>query len=68
LLSALDPDGQLDTPEERAAAFASQWTMIPLTRAMDTLVINVSDKPSAVKQALAKLQRERKDFVEWIDL
>lgn len=37
--SPQEPGGLFDTPEERAAAFASRWAMIPLTRAMDTLVV-----------------------------
>jgi hypothetical protein len=57
-----------DTPEERATAFASRWAMIPLTRAMDTLVINVSAQPSLIRQALAKVRERRADFVEWVTL
>jgi hypothetical protein len=56
-----------DTPQENAAAFASRWAMIPLTRAMDTLVINVSTRPSTVKHALSKVHEQRSDFVEWIE-
>jgi AAA domain len=58
----------LDTPEERAADFASRWAMIPLTRAMDTLVINVSARPGVIRQALAKVHKQRADFVEWINI
>jgi len=60
--------GLFDTKEELAAAFASRWTMIPLTRAMDTLVINVSSDPGFVKNALEVVQKQRNDFVEWITL
>jgi hypothetical protein len=42
------PGNLLDTPEERAVAFASRWAVIPLTRAMDTLVINVSARPGVL--------------------
>jgi hypothetical protein len=42
--------------------------MIPLTRAMDTLVINVSAQPGPIRQALAKVQKQRADFVEWVNL
>ncbi len=66
--SPQDADDLLNTQEERAAAFASRWAMIPLTRAMDTLVINVSRTPSMVKEALAQVQKRRADFVEWIRL
>ncbi|WP_436642658.1 hypothetical protein [Microbaculum sp. FT89] len=57
-----------DTPEERTAAFASRWAMIPLTRAMDTLVINISKQPGTVRDALEKVCGKREDFVEWICL
>jgi hypothetical protein len=33
-------------PEERAGLFASRWALFPLTRAMDTLVINVTSQQS----------------------
>jgi len=55
-----------DTPQEGAALFASRWAMIPLTRAMDTLVLNIGDRPSPIKSALAKVLQRRSDFMEWI--
>lgn len=63
-----DYGGLFETDEERAVLFASQWAMIPLTRAMDTLVINVGRHDSRVKRALANVHRTRSDFVEWISL
>ena len=62
-------DGELfDSPDGLAAAHASRWVMIPLTRAMDTLVINVSAQSSRMKEALLRITRRRLDFVEWIRL
>ncbi|MBA4226227.1 MAG: RNA helicase [Hyphomonas sp.] len=46
--------------------FASRWAMIPLTRAMDRLIINVSKSPSHIKEALAAVHKRREDFVDWI--
>ncbi|HEX2256319.1 MAG TPA: DNA/RNA helicase domain-containing protein, partial [Afifellaceae bacterium] len=60
--------GLFDTPEERAGAFASRWVMIPLTRAMDTLVINISPELSLVRTALEEVYGARSDFMEWIAL
>lgn len=54
-----------DTKEAAAAGFAAQWAMIPLTRAMDTLVINVSNRPSTIKNVLKAVYEKRKDFIEW---
>lgn len=68
LASPQDLGGLFDTPEERAAAFASRWVMIPLTRAMDTLVINISTQPGAVRDALKAVHERREDFVEWVTL
>lgn len=65
LSSPQDPGGLFDTAEERAAAFASRWAMIPLTRAMDTLVVNISAEDSRIRQALLQIQERRSDFVEW---
>jgi len=42
--------------------------MIPLTRAIDTLVINIQSRPSALRDVLLKISRTRGDFVEWITL
>jgi len=63
-----DLSDMFDTKEELAAAYASQWVMIPLTRAMDTLVINMSNDKSAIKDAFAKIHEQRSDFVEWVVL
>lgn len=68
LASPQDLGGLFETKEELATAFAAQWVMIPLTRAMDTLVINVSGRPSVVKDALTKVYERRSDFVEWVKL
>lgn len=57
-----------ETNEELATAFAAQWAMIPLTRAMDTLVINVSRAPSRITDALRLVSDKRSDFVEWITI
>ena len=66
LLSPPDLDGLFDTKEDLAAVFAAQWVMIPITRAMDTLVINISIRPSRLKDVLKHIYECRNDFVEWI--
>lgn len=68
LASPQEPGNLLDTPEERATAFASRWAMIPLTRAMDTLVINVSPQPGTIRDALEKVYINRADFMNWVKL
>jgi hypothetical protein len=66
--SPSEPGGLFGTQEQLAEVFASRWVMIPLTRAIDTLVINVSGSSSRVKQALHDLHGRRSDFVEWVEL
>lgn len=55
-----------DAPDELAAQHAARWAMIPLTRAMDTIVINVSSKQSPLKSSLKRVHERRSDFVQWI--
>ena len=68
LTAPKDLGGLFDTNEDLAASFAAQWAMIPLTRAMDTLVINLSTGPSLIKDILTEVHKRRSDFVEWIML
>ena len=59
-------DGLYQSTEEAAQLHASRWVMIPLTRAIDTLVINVGYEPSPLKEAILLAYRKRRDFVDWI--
>lgn len=61
-------DALLETREEAAARHAARWIMIPLTRAIDTLVINVGTAPGPLRDALGEVAGRRADFVQWIDL
>lgn len=58
--------GLFDSADALAADHASRWAMIPLTRAMDTLVINVSIETSRMKETLRRIFLRREDFVEWL--
>lgn len=53
--------------DDRSAAmrFAARWLLIPLTRAIDTLVIQLDDESSPVKTALEAAARECGDYVDW---
>lgn len=50
---------------EEAHLYASRWSLIPLTRAMDTLVIQVSGQPTPIREALQKAAETCRDLVEW---
>ena len=57
----------LESPEEKKNRYIYMWSLIPLTRAIDTLVITVKDKNSVVAKKLYELYNENKDFIEWRD-
>lgn len=46
--------------------FAARWVMIPMTRAIDTLVIQIGTQASHVRDALAKAAEACSDFVVWV--
>jgi hypothetical protein len=51
--------------DHQASLFAARWLMIPLTRAIDTLVIQVGNRSSPLKTALREVADACQDFVEW---
>jgi len=55
--------------EEEAASldYAKKWLMIPLTRAIDTLVLHISDPTSYVGGVLRELKRRFPDEIEWME-
>lgn len=53
-----------DRPAQ-ARKYALRWLMIPLTRAMDTLVIQISSPDHYLAQILKEVANEYKDTVEW---
>jgi len=49
-----------------AERFVARWIMIALTRAIDTIVIEVSKSSSKLKTHLKELQKGScGDFIEW---
>jgi hypothetical protein len=55
----------LESPEEKKNRYIYMWSLIPLTRAIDTLVITIKDKESEIAKKLFELYNENKDFIEW---
>jgi hypothetical protein len=41
------------------------WSLIPLTRAIDTLVITIKDKNSDIAKKLYEFHKENSEFIEW---
>jgi AAA domain len=54
-------------PDDPLAAdrFACRWLMIPLCRAVDTLVVQIGRESSRVHAALERVAARCPDFVEW---
>jgi hypothetical protein len=63
----LPPDRKrpLGNDAEEAHLYASRWSLIPLSRAMDTLVIQISKRPTPISKALRKAAETFPDIVEW---
>jgi hypothetical protein len=61
-------DPLVESRAEAADRHAARWIMIPLTRAMDTLVISVGTAPGPLRDVLLDVAGRRPDFVEWIEL
>ena len=57
----------LESPEEKKNRYVYMWSLIPLTRAIDTLVITIKDKNSDLAKKLHQLYQENQDFIEWRD-
>jgi len=48
-----------------ANIFAAFWTLMPLCRAMDTLVLSISTPDGPVGRALKACQNKYPDYIEW---
>lgn len=46
--------------------FAARWLMIPCTRAIDTLVININNSTSPLSCILKSIAERCSDFVDWV--
>lgn len=55
----------LESPEDRRHRFVYLWSLMPLTRPMDTLIITLKNPESEVGKMLKKLSIAYSDFVEW---
>lgn len=56
--------GAIDNSDKQRWEQVFQWIMMPLTRAIDTLVITVSDVDSQIVSMLRNAAAKHKDFVE----
>lgn len=56
----------LETFEVKRDRFVYLWALIPMTRAIDTLVITLKDENSNIGKKLKELHLENPDFVKWL--
>ena len=57
----------LESPEERKKKYIYNWMMIPLTRAIDTLIITLKDIQSEMGKLLKNIADECPDYISWMD-
>ncbi len=55
----------LETFDEKRNRFVYLWALIPMTRAIDTLVITLKDVNSPIGKILKEIHQENPDFVQW---
>lgn len=59
-----DPDGLFEDRSANALAFATRWALIPMTRAIDTLVLQVR-RGTALAPIFKRLAERHKDFITY---
>jgi hypothetical protein len=57
----------LESTAEKRDKFVFLWSLIPLTRAIDTLIITIKNKNSLIGKKLKEIYSENPDFIEWIE-
>lgn len=55
----------LESPEDRKRKFVYLWSLMPITRPMDTLIITLDNPDSEVGKILHTIADRYPDFVEW---
>lgn len=53
--------------DEKRDEFVYLWSLIPLTRAIDTLIITLNDPNSKIGKILRELYEENQDFIDWLE-
>ena len=61
-------EGQFDLmPEEvKKEIYVANWCLIPLTRAIDTIVLHIEDSNSYISKILKEMYNETPEYMEWI--
>ncbi|KAF5055827.1 hypothetical protein DSECCO2_373770 [anaerobic digester metagenome] len=56
----------LESDEDKKKKYLYNWAMIPLTRAIDTLVITIKNENSNIGSLFKQIADECPDYVQWI--
>ena len=56
----------LESPQDTLNKYMINWALLPLTRAIDTIVLTLKDLNSETAQILKGLSRDYPDYVFWI--
>jgi len=62
-----DNELALETRDEKKKKFVNLWALIPLTRAIDSLIITLKNKDSEIAQKLKNVYKSYPDFIDWIE-
>lgn len=62
----VDAEGGLEHDPTAASRYAARWTMIPLTRAMDTIVIELSNSDGFLGTVIMEVAASHLDYVRWV--
>lgn len=57
----------LESAEDVRLKNMINWLLIPLTRAIDTIVITISDPDSSTAKTLRKLANKNPDYIRYIE-
>ncbi len=57
----------LESVDEKRKRFVYLWALIPMTRAIDTLIITLKNKESQIAKVMRELYEDNPDFIEWIE-
>ena len=56
----------LDSEKDRRDEYVKLWSLIPLTRPMDTLIITLKNPDSEIGKILKKIANNFSDYVKWL--
>jgi hypothetical protein len=56
----------LESEAELRTKYLLNWLFMPLTRAIDTVVISLKSRESEIGKMLFKIAEENQDYINWV--